>query len=66
MTRTKPNPDAELWDIRKVAEKTTLGIRTIWRKVAEGLFPPPRQVTESRRAWLSSDVLKWMDDRPAA
>ena len=42
------------------------GRTTIWRKVRAGEFPPPRAISENRKAWLESEVLKWVESRPVA
>ena len=39
---------------------------TLWRKVRAGDFPPPRALSENRKAWLESEVLKWVESRPVA
>lgn len=49
-----------------VLKATTLG-RTRFRELLRaGEFPPPRQLSECRVAWKSSDVQAWIDQRPVA
>ena len=49
-----------------VLDATTLG-RTRFRELLRaGEFPPPRQLSECRVAWKSSDVQSWIDRRPVA
>ena len=42
------------------------GRTTLWRKVRAGEFPPPRALSENRKAWLESELLKWVESRPVA
>ena len=60
---TQANGD-ELWSIKTVIQKTGLSRASIYRYVARNLFPPRRRVGPGRVAWLSSEVLAWMQSRP--
>ena len=57
---------------RLLSEKTILGEivpwgrTTLWRNVVAGTFPPPRTISENRRAWLESEVSDWINTRPIA
>jgi len=42
------------------------GRTTLWRKVVAGTFPPPRAISENRKAWLESEVSDWISTRPVA
>ena len=42
------------------------GRTTLWRKVRAGYFPPPRALSENRKAWLESEVSEWVSARPIA
>ena len=49
-----------------VLKVTTLG-RTKFRELLRAReFPAPRQISTCRVAWKSSDVQKWIDQRPIA
>jgi len=49
-----------------VLNVTTLG-RTRFRELLRaGEFPPPRQVSTCRVAWMSSSVQSWIDQLPIA
>jgi len=57
---------------RFLSEKTILdqlvpwGRTTLWRKVRAGDFPPPRKISQNRKAWLESEVSDWISARPVA
>lgn len=59
-------PGDYLLSVSQVSAKTSLSRSSIYRMVAKGLFPKPRQVSESRVAWLLSDVEPWIAGRPEA
>ena len=52
--------------IDQVSEVTTLGKTLLWGMVKAGQFPPPRQLSTRRKAWLESEVVAWMQGRPAS
>jgi predicted DNA-binding transcriptional regulator AlpA len=54
----------ELWSVKIVMQKTGLSRASIYRYVALDLFPPQRRIGPGRIAWLSSEVLVWMQTRP--
>jgi len=33
---------------------------TIWRRIRDGNFPAPIQISPGRVAWLDRDILAWM------
>ena len=51
---------------KELVEQIGLSRVTLWRKVRAGEFPPPRALSENRKAWLESEVLKWVESRPVA
>jgi prophage regulatory protein len=65
-TAFKYDATLELWRLPKVLEKTSLSESTIWRSVKAGTFPEPRRVGISAVAWLSSEVVVWMQALPVA
>lgn len=63
---TNYDTSLEFWRVPKVAEKTGLSVRTIWKWVNEGKFPEARRIGATAVAWRSTDVLAWMNSRPVA
>ena len=39
---------------------------TAWRMEKRGEFPKRRQISPNRVAWLESEILAWMESRPAS
>jgi predicted DNA-binding transcriptional regulator AlpA len=56
----------ELWRLPKVAAKTGLSTRTIWRMCAADTFPEPRRIGAVAVAWRSTEVIEWMVSLPVA
>ena len=52
--------------VERVMEVTSLGKTLIWAMVKDGSFPKPRQLSARRVAWLESEVVDWMHERPAS
>lgn len=48
-----------------VQAMTGMGRSTVWRRVREGEFPPPRRVG-GVTYWLHSEVVEWLRSRPVA
>jgi prophage regulatory protein len=53
-------------DKDEVSEVTKLSASNIEEQVRQGTFPKPRVLSKKRTAWLASDVVEWMRDRPAS
>ncbi len=51
---------------RDLVEQIGLSRVTLWRKVRAGDFPPPRKISQNRKAWLESEVSDWISARPVA
>ena len=49
-----------------VDEMTGLSNVTRWRMEKRGEFPKRRQISPNRVAYLESEVIDWMDTRPAS
>jgi prophage regulatory protein len=49
--------------LQEVIETTGLSRTTIYRKIAEGGFPPPIKLGERAVGWKDCDVFAWMDER---
>lgn len=61
MTKCLPVPSVsrpmpQCIDVHKVADLTGLGVRTIWRFVAEGRFPRPLKFGGKACRWLLADI----------
>ncbi len=55
MTALDLTPAALLWPLEDVARATGVSPRTVWRRVGEGVFPPP--VRNGRRCvWPAREV----------
>ena len=48
-----------------VDEMTGLSNATRWRMEKNGGFPSRRQISPNRVAYLESEVIDWMESRPA-
>lgn len=53
-------------DKDEVADVTKLSASTIEEQVRQGSFPKPRVISKKRTAWLASEVVEWMRERPAS
>ena len=51
-----------LMAMKDVSYATSLSASSIRRLSREKKFPQPVQITESRVAWLETDVVKWVED----
>lgn len=65
MIRTEtPVKSDRLLKIRDVMDRTSLGSSTIYRRIAAGTFPKPRQLGPACVRWMESDIESWMEDLP--
>ncbi len=57
-----PTPHKLAWNIGETSEMVGLGPRTIYRKVDEGLFPPPidKERTGRRNLWDAAAIRAWI------
>lgn len=58
------DPIETLLRLRDVMKMTTLGSTTIYRKMAEGNFPRPRNLGGNVVRWRMSDVQRWISGLP--
>ncbi|MDW9780131.1 AlpA family phage regulatory protein [Sinorhizobium medicae] len=58
-------PD-RLLKLRDVRCMTSLGTSTIYRKMKDGSFPRPRQLSEACVRWRESEIMDWIRALPAA
>jgi prophage regulatory protein len=49
--------------VKIVVDLTDLSRTTIWRKVRDGEFPSPVQISKNRVAWREIEVLEWLQSR---
>lgn len=59
-------PYERILTIDEVTERTSLPRTTIWRRVRDGTFPPPIQLSPGRIGWLESEIDAWIAERAAA
>jgi prophage regulatory protein len=58
------DPD-RLLSLREVATMLGLSRVSVWQLRRSGSFPTGRRLTTNRLAWLRSDLLAWIESRPA-
>jgi prophage regulatory protein len=58
--------DERLLRLRDVKLKTGLGGSTIYRRIADGTFPPPRSLGPNTVRWLQSEVDAWIKSLPSS
>ena len=51
--------------IKQVCHYTSLSKTTIYRKMAEGIFPSPHQLGANRVGWSAQAVENWIEDTKA-
>lgn len=49
---------------KEVQERTGLSRVTRWRKIREGEFPQPVQLSTRSVGWRESEVNAWLENRP--
>ncbi len=59
-----PEPD-RIIRLKTVLGRTGLSRSTIYRKIAEGTFPPQIRISVNGAGWRESDINRWIVD-PAA
>lgn len=47
----------------QVAECLAVSVRTLWRWVADGTFPPPVRYNRKLVRWRRSDLGRWIDSQ---
>jgi prophage regulatory protein len=56
-----PEPD-RIIRLRTVLSRTGLSRSTIYRKIAEGTFPPQIKISVNGSGWHESDINRWIAD----
>ena len=51
--------------IKTVQARTSLSKSTIYRKIADGTFPPQIKISVNGAGWHESDIDRWIADPPA-
>ena len=54
-----PNPD-RIVRLKTVLARTGLSRSTIYRKIAEGTFPPQLKISTNGAGWHESDINRWV------
>lgn len=52
--------------MRDVMNMTSLGSSTIYRKLEDGIFPRPRELSTKCVRWMESEILEWMRGLPVS
>jgi len=55
-------PGDRLIDLKEVKARTSLSTATIYRRRGKS-FPPSYAISDSRVAWLESDIDRWIKDK---
>lgn len=56
-----PAPD-RIVRLKTVLARTALSRSTIYRKIAEGTFPPQIKISVNGAGWRESDIDRWIAD----
>lgn len=58
-----PSPDEgkEFWRLPRVKQKCGLAKSTIYAEIASGKFPKPLRVSSRSVAWLSCEIMAWIE-----
>lgn len=49
----------------QVARRLNIGLRTLWRWIAEGKFPRPIRLSKLVVRWRAEDVERWLSEKAA-
>ena len=63
---SRHRPSDPLLRLPDVIDEVGLSKRTIYRKIGEGTFPPPRRIAKRAVAWPLSCVEAWKAEQPLA
>lgn len=55
--------EQKLLRFRELRNAIPLSRSTIWRKVNDGTFPAPIQISKVAIAWLKSDIERWISEQ---
>jgi prophage regulatory protein len=56
-----PTPD-RIIRLKTVVARTGLSRSTIYRKIADGTFPPQLRISIHGAGWRESDINRWVND----
>ena len=51
--------------VSEVLELAALSRASLYRRMADSGFPKPRQMGPRAVRWIESEVIQWIDERPA-
>jgi prophage regulatory protein len=51
--------------LNEVLQRVKLGKSTVYKMIARGEFPAPKQLTANRSVWLESEIEQWLEFRLA-
>ncbi|MBL8797363.1 MAG: helix-turn-helix domain-containing protein [Planctomycetia bacterium] len=57
-----PSPAKALLKVTEVAEILSMGVRTVWRKVATGELPQPVRFNKSLVRWKYESIKHYLDN----
>ena len=60
-----PNRAVDLLTAKDVARRLSIGVRTLWRLVAQGKFPQPIRYTRKLVRWKTADVDRYIQSLSA-
>ncbi|WP_071540400.1 helix-turn-helix transcriptional regulator [Polynucleobacter asymbioticus] len=46
--------------VKRLAQKLSISVPTIWRKVAQGTFPKPIKLSAKITVWDLADIEQWV------
>lgn len=55
----------ELISIRQVCQRLSIGRTTLWRMTTQTAFPKPIEVSAGRKAFVKSEIERWIQGRIA-
>lgn len=53
-------PIRQVWSVDDVSEHFNVTPRTIWRWVADGVFPAPLRIGRRMRYWDATEIDSWL------
>lgn len=59
-----PEPD-RIIRLKTVLNRTGLSRSTVYRKIAEGTFPPQLRISINGAGWSEAEINRWVSNPPA-
>ena len=60
-----PEPARDLLTAKDVARRLSIGVRTLWRLVADGKLPQPIRYTRKLVRWKTADIDRYIQSLSA-